>query len=196
MWAQRDETPLAPLPLYLTALRSVHACNWCVKRKVPEPAPHSNRLLQVIQISDSSPVALLMDGCQRMDRRMNAARLLYSFFFQSGEDKLSSAFSTKSHKLQTQGRTTGLVTDWMTPGRQFWGDAGGLGGMEDSLADEASPCDLSWKQWWDNGNLDAVQSTIRWRAQVRSSKTIKIRQLSIILSIARGSNNSSFLCLF
>lgn len=37
-----------------------------------------------------------------------------------------------------------------------------------------------------NGNLDAVQSTIRWRAQVRSSKTIKIRHLSIILSIVRG----------
>lgn len=33
------------------------------------------------------------------------------------------------------------------------------------------------------GDFNAVQSTIRWRAQVRSSKTIKIRQLSMIVSI-------------
>lgn len=35
------------------------------------------------------------------------------------------------------------------------------------------------------GDSNAVQSTIRWRAQVRSSKTIKIRQLSMIVSILR-----------
>lgn len=42
------------------------------------------------------------------------------------------------------------------------------------------------------GDFNAVQSTIRWRAQVRSSKTIKIRQLSMIVSILRDWYKSFF----
>lgn len=43
-----------------------------------------------------------------------------------GGSKRLMCFSTKSHDLQTQGRITGLVTDQVTPGRQFRkGDGGG-----------------------------------------------------------------------
>ena len=46
------------------------------------------------------------------------------------------------------------------------------------------------------GEFNAVQSTIRWRAQVRSSKTIKIRQLSMIVSTLRDSYKSFFSSIF
>lgn len=64
------------------------------------------------------------------------------------------------------------------------------GEVEDSLADGAPPL------FETSVTLDAVQSTIRWRAHVRSSETIKIRQLLMILSVARGRYKSFFSFFF
>lgn len=176
-------------------------------------------LLQVIQIGDSSPdrhCRHLVDGCwmngwingwmrrvrrgevlweKKKDRKhpkggdqgefSHPKQNLILSFFSWGGQTFTRLFQHKKPRLANTGKNYRTCNRLMTLGRQLrkgeWGGGRTVWQTEHHLVASVSGY---------MGDVNAVHSTRRWRAQVRSSKTIKIRQLSISVSTSRGLNES------